>query len=358
MNQDEFQEIAADELDYERIDIQVDPKQSPIRIDAFLSEKIPRVSRNKIQMAIEAGWITVNQSTVKSNYKIRPNDQIHVITPRPVIEQEIIPEELPLDIVYEDDTLIVINKRPGVVVHPAAGVRTGTLLNAIAWHLGYRGKGFIPEGHERLGLVHRIDKETSGLLLLAKNDEAAAHLSKQFFDHTIEREYLALVWGEPNPAIGRIEMNIYRDPKRRSCMATTNDPLEGKYAATNYELVESFYYTSLIKCKLETGRTHQIRVHMRAIGHTLFNDEKYGGDKILKGTIFTKYKQFVNNCYEILPHFALHARSIGFIHPKTNQKMYFELELPQAYQALLSKWRNYTLHRKESLDEGTQEFID
>ncbi|HMS29389.1 MAG TPA: RluA family pseudouridine synthase [Saprospiraceae bacterium] len=358
MQEEEFSELLQEESEPELVQYKIDPGQTPVRLDHFLSEKIAKVSRNKIQSAIESELVTVNGKKSKSNYKIRGNDLIEFYIPKPPSTSELIPEDQNLDVIYEDDDLLVINKKQGVVVHPAAGVYTGTLLNGLAWHLGYRQKEILTDGNERLGLVHRIDKETSGLLLVAKNEHSVSHLSKQFFHHTIDREYLALVWGEPDPAIGTITANIYRDPKRRSCMGVSKDGLEGKHAVTHYELVESFYYTSLVRCKLETGRTHQIRVHMRHIGHTLFNDEKYGGDQILKGTLFTKYKQFIQNCNKILPHFALHARSIGFIHPNTGKKMYFEQELPENFKNLVDKWRHYTAHRKEILDDGKFEFED
>ena len=352
---EEIIEVVQEENEYDQLQIVVDPGQQPIRIDHFLAEKIARVSRNKIQNALRAGLIKLNNKEVKSNYKLRPNDIIDVVIPRPPIETEIIPEDIPLDVIYEDDTMMVINKSQGMVVHPAAGVRTGTLVNALAWHFGFRDKSQVPEGKERFGLVHRIDKETSGLLLVEKTDYAAAHLSKQFFNHTIEREYNALIWGEPKEKIGTITANVGRDPKRRSCMSVFPDGLEGKHAVTHYELLESFYYTSLVKCKLETGRTHQIRVHMRYAGHTLFNDEKYGGDQILKGTVFTKYKQFIQNCHKILPHFALHAKVIGFIHPETEKFMRFEQALPANFSSLLDKWRHYTISRKEQTESETEE---
>ena len=351
---EEINESWQEENDFDQLQIIVDPGQQAIRIDHFLAEKIPRVSRNKIQNAVKAGLVKINSSEVKSNYKLRPNDKIDVIIPRPPVDTEIIPEDIPLDIIYEDETLMVINKSCGMVVHPAAGVRTGTLVNALAWHFGLREKSVLPEGKERFGLVHRIDKETSGLLLVAKTDYAAAHLSKQFFNHTIEREYNALIWGEPKEAKGTITGNIGRDPKRRSCMLVFPDGLEGKHAVTHYELIESFYYTSLVKCNLETGRTHQIRVHMKYAGHTLFNDEKYGGDQILKGTIFTKYKQFIQNCTKILSHFALHAKVIGFVHPTTEKFMRFEQELPPNFNLLIEKWRHYTSTRRE-LTSPTEE---
>lgn len=354
MNSDEIQDLGNEESEFDQFNIIVDPGQQPVRIDHFLNEKIARISRNKIQNAIRAGLVKINQKEVKPNYKLRPNDNIELVIPKPHIETEIIPEDIPLDVVYEDESLLVINKAQGMVVHPAAGVRTGTLVNALAWYFGYRETTMVPEGKERFGLVHRIDKETSGLLIIAKNDFAAAHLSKQFFHHTIEREYYALVWGEPTETEGTITANVGRDPKRRSCMLVFPDGLEGKHAVTHYNVLESYYYTSLVRCKLETGRTHQIRVHMRYAGHTLFNDEKYGGDQILKGTVFTKYKQFIQNCNKIMPHFALHARVLGFIHPDTGQAIRFEQPLPENFLTLIDKWKNYTTYRKEVTEKDIE----
>lgn len=335
----------------EIIEIQVDPGQSSQRIDQFLANRIPKVSRSRIQAAILAGLVQVNQKLIKASYKIVGRDQIEVKIPVFHESTDIIPEDIPLNIVFEDDTLLIVNKVSGMVVHPAAGVKSGTLVNALAFHLNnHKTRNELLERH-RYGLVHRIDKETSGLLVVAKTEFAHAHLAKQFFDHSIEREYFALVWGEPDPPSGRIEGNIGRDPKHRQRQCIFPEGLEGKHAVTHFETIESYYYTSLIRCKLETGRTHQIRVHMKHIGHPLFQDDKYGGDRILKGTIFNKYKQFVDNCFELMPRLALHARSLGFIHPVTHQKLYFEAPLPVDFTALIEKWKSYTTSRREHLND-------
>ncbi|HQX43134.1 MAG TPA: RluA family pseudouridine synthase [Saprospiraceae bacterium] len=341
-----------DESEFEVIQFAVDPGQGPLRLDHFLNEKIPKVSRNKIQNAITAGMITVNQKPTKSNYKIRPLDVIDVVFPRFHENEDIIPENIPLDILFEDDDILLVNKKPGMVVHPAGGNSSGTLVNALA---GYFGIDPNLEKKPRYGLVHRIDKETSGILIVAKTDFAHVALSKQFYDHTIEREYIALVWGDPEPSSGTIVGNVGRDPKNRQRMFVFEDGTEGKHAVTHYELIESFYYASLIKCRLETGRTHQIRVHMKFIGHPLFNDERYGGDRIVKGTVFTKYKQFVQNCFKLMPRFALHARSLGFIHPVTGKKMFLEIEPPEDFTQLVEKWRHYLSFRKDKVEEAESE---
>lgn len=339
-----------DDESLDEITIEVDKGQSSIRLDHFLVTRLPKVSRNRIQNAISAGLVLINGKLIKPSYKISGSESILLRIPKVQDHSEIIPEDIPLDVVYEDQDLMVINKKPGMIVHPAQGVYSGTLVNALAYYFQQQKDPNAAIEKERFGLVHRIDKETSGLLVVAKSDFVHTHLAKQFFNHTIEREYLALVWGEPNPPQGRIEANIGRDPAHRQRQFVFTDGLSGKVAATNYELVEGYYYTSLVKCKLETGRTHQIRVHMKHIGHPLFNDEKYGGDTILKGTVFNKYKQFVLNCYKLLPRFPLHAKSLGFIHPVTSKKMYFELDLPDDFKLLLDKWRNYTNSRKELVE--------
>ncbi len=336
-----------DDEGFEELQIVVDPGQSSMRLDQFIVGKFAKVSRSRIQNAIEAGLITINGKLVKQSYKISGSELINVRIPKIHDISEVTPEDIPLNVIYEDEDLMIINKVVGMIVHPAAGVRSGTLVNALAYYFSNsQSKNTVSE-KERFGLVHRIDKETSGLLVISKNDFAHTHLSKQFFDHSIEREYLALVWGEPDPPVGTIEAHIGRDPKVRQRQFVFEEGLEGKPAITHYELVESFYYTSLVRCKLETGRTHQIRIHMKYIGHPLFNDEKYDGDRIMKGTIYTKYKQFVTNCYKLLPRFALHARSLGFIHPVSGKKLYFEVDLPDDYKSMIDKWRNYTSYRKE-----------
>lgn len=331
---DDFQDL---------IEIKVDPGQSALRIDKFLTDRLERASRNRIQQAIVAGAVLVNQNPVKSNYKIRPKDFITVLIPRPPESlRETIPENIPLDIRYEDDDLLIINKPPGMVVHPGVGNYRGTLVNALKYYLG--------SSEEKVGLVHRIDKDTSGLLVVAKNEASMSHLAKQFFYHTIERTYYALCWGEPNPLKGTIIGNIGRHPRFRKQFTVFPEGDLGKEAITHYEVIEPLYFVSLVKCNLETGRTHQIRVHLKYIGHPLFNDERYGGDRILKGTIFTKYKQFVKNVSEMLPRQALHAASLGFIHPSTGQKMFFEQELPLDFKNALDKWRHYVTHQKNKLE--------
>lgn len=321
-----------------------DKGQGLLRIDKFLSVRIEGISRNRIQNAADAGCILVNEVPVKSNYKVKPCDVISIVMDRPRRELEIIPEDIPIDIVYEDDDLMVINKQPGMVVHPGHGNYTGTLVNAIAFHLkdtpGYDSKD------PRLGLVHRIDKDTSGLLVIAKNEYAKTHLSAQFFNKTSKREYTALVWGTVAEDSGRIEGNIGRSVKDRLQMTVFPDGEQGKPAVTNYEVIERMGYVTLVKCRLETGRTHQIRVHMKYIGHVLFNDERYGGNQILKGTAFSKYKQFVQNCFNICPRQALHARTLGFIHPQTGEEMMFESPLPEDMSMLVEKWRGYTANRE------------
>ncbi|MDQ3142896.1 MAG: RluA family pseudouridine synthase [Bacteroidota bacterium] len=353
MEKQDWKEAQLDENEYDIQFMKVDPGQSSIRIDQFISERIPKVSRNKIQLSIHAGLIVVNEKNIKPNYKIRPNDLIQLVFPKYHTSDDVLPENIPLDIRYEDDQVMIVNKPPGMTVHPAGDKGTGTLVNALAYYFSNKniGEGLPTGSSNRYGLVHRIDKDTSGLLIIAKTDYAHTHLSKQFFDHSIQREYIALVWGEPNPGSGRIEGNIGRDPKNRLRMFVHSDGLEGKHAVTHYELLESFYFTSLLRCKLETGRTHQIRVHMKYIGNPLFNDERYSGSQIHKGTVFTKYKQFVQNCFKTMPRFALHAKSLGFIHPETGKEMYFELEIPEDFKQLIERWRHYTAHRKDLMEE-------
>lgn len=337
----EEQEFLIEEQEFDRREIQITEGQTPIRLDVFLSEKLAGISRNKIQNSILAELITVNDKPCKANYKIRPKDLIAIVFPKSIIPEHVIPEDIPLNIVYEDEELMVINKQAGMVVHPAPGNYSGTLANALAHYLN---KGTQKLDNERLGLVHRIDKETSGLILVAKTEHAATFLSSQFYHHTIQREYLALIWGTPGVEKGTITGNIGRDPRNRQRMSIFAEPDLGKHAVTHYELIESFYYTSLVKCILETGRTHQIRVHMKHIGHPLFNDARYDGDRIHKGTIFTKYKQFVQNCYKLVPRFALHARILGFVHPVTHKNMLFEVEPPKDFLELADKWRKYLSH--------------
>ena len=287
---------------------------------------------------------------MKSNYKVRPGDIIHVLWPKnPYRSDEVKPENIPLKIEYEDDDILIVNKAAGMVVHPGVGNYSGTLVNALVYYL--QGGDDIPvmdgNAEDRAGLVHRIDKNTSGLLVIAKTDYAMTHLAKQFFDHTIQREYVALVWGAPDPAEGVVDVNIGRHPRNRIQQAAFPEGMEGKRAITHYHVIEDLYYVSVVGCTLETGRTHQIRVHMKHLGHPVFNDERYGGDRIMKGTVFSKYKQFVQNCFEIMPRQALHAKTLGFVHPVTGEKMFFESELPDDFANVLDKWRHYLEHRKE-----------
>ena len=329
---------------FEHFRIEVDPGQALTRIDKFLFNRIQNASRNKIQSAARAGNILVNNKPVKSNYKVRPSDVISIVLSHPPRDVEITPEDIPLDIHYEDDDTIIINKQAGLVVHPGHGNFTGTLLHGLAHYFKQSGQTKVENGFGYL--VHRIDKNTTGLLLVAKNEEAQTKLAKQFFDHTIDRLYEALVWGEPKEDEGTIEGNIGRNPHDRKQMTVFPDSEKGKDAITHYKILKKFGYVTLVECKLETGRTHQIRVHLKYIGHPLFNDERYGGHHVLKGTTFTKYKQFVQNCFKIIPRHTLHAKSIGFIHPVTGKKLSFVSDLPDDMVAVLSKWDKYTVHKQ------------
>jgi 23S rRNA pseudouridine1911/1915/1917 synthase len=333
----EFSEIL-----YERMNLVVDKGQEPVRLDKFLTARIENISRNKVQQAIDGGRVLVNNKTVSANYRIHPGDNIVCYSDRQVIGEEIIPEKMPLNIFYEDDDVLVINKPAGLVVHPASGNYSGTLINGVAWYLQEKNKQITEDTLPRFGLVHRIDKNTSGLLVLAKTSRAVASLAKQFFDHTVRRQYVALVWGDLAEDKGTIIAHVGRHQRFRKLFEAYPDGDHGKDATTHYEVIERFGYTTLVKCILETGRTHQIRVHMKYIGHPLFNDETYGGDKIVKGTIFSKYKQFVENCFTICRRQALHAKTIGFIHPTTKQEMLFESELPEDMSMVIEKWRHYT----------------
>lgn len=329
----------SEEALFEHFRFEVPKGQGLMRIDKYLQLQIPNISRNKLQNAADSGQVLVNETAVKSNYKVKPDDVIRIVLSHPPFEHKIIPEEIPLAIVYEDEALVVINKPPGLVVHPGHGNYTGTLVNALAYHYGNR----LPlNSSERPGLVHRIDKDTSGLLVVAKTEQAMTHLAKQFEEKTSEREYVALVWGNVVDDAGTIEGNIARHVRDRMQMAVFEDPEIGKHAVTHYRVLERFGYVTLISCQLETGRTHQIRVHMKHIGHTLFNDERYGGNAILKGTTFTKYKQFVENCFKVLPRQALHAKTLGFMHPVTNEFMRFDSEIPQDLVECIDKWRTYS----------------
>lgn len=337
------EELVEQQEMFEHFRFKADPGQSMLRIDKFLSDRMESTSRTRIQNAAEAGCILVNNNPVKSNYKIKPGDVVQIVLPTPPREIELIPEDLPLDIVYEDDDLVIVNKKPGMVVHPGYGNYTGTLVNALMWHL--RDLPLFSSGESRPGLVHRIDKNTSGILVVAKNELSLMKLSKQFYDRTTDRKYIALVWGVPDPPSGTITGNVGRNIKDRRIMQVFTEGDEGKPAITHYNVIENFGYTSLIECKLETGRTHQIRVHLSHMKHPLFNDEEYGGDRIWKGTTFTKYQQFIKNCFSILPRQALHARSLAFDHPVTGKRMSFESELPEDMKQVIEKWRKYVENR-------------
>lgn len=317
--------------------------QEPLRVDKFLMNFIENATRNKIQQAIKAGNVVVNEKEVKANHKVKPHDVVRVVLAHPPHENLLVAENIPLDIVYEDDDLLVVNKPAGMVVHPGHGNYSGTLVNGLIYHFGNLPKN----SNERPGLVHRIDKDTSGLLVVAKTEFAMSHLAKQFYERTTERKYYALVWGNVTAEEGTIAGHIGRSLKNRLQMDVFPDGAFGKPAITHYKVIERFSYVTLVECQLETGRTHQIRAHFKHIGHPLFNDERYGGDKILKGTTFTKYKQFVDNCFKILPRQALHAKTLGFVQPVTKDKLAFSSDLPKDMQQAIEKWRKYTVHRKE-----------
>lgn len=325
---------------FEHYRILVDKGQVPVRIDKFLMDRVPNITRNKTQNAIREGFVKVNDQEIKPNYKVRPEDVIIISLPEPPRESEVIPEDIPINIVYEDDDLLVVHKEPGMVVHPAYNNWTGTLVNALAYHFKN-----LPENRDgRPGLVHRIDKDTSGLLVVAKSEHALQHLAKQFFDHSIERTYYALVWGEPKEPAGTIDVNLGRSLKDRRVTAAFPEGDFGRHAVTHYKVLKTLRYVSLVQCNLETGRTHQIRAHMKHLGHPLFNDATYGGDKILKGTVFSKYRAFVENCFKVMPRQALHAKPLGFIHPTTQKFMQFDSELPEDFQKAIDKWEHYVQH--------------
>ena len=330
-----------DEL-YEHFAVDVDRGQEPMRLDKFLTLRMQHCSRNRIQTAVDSGSVLVGGRPAKSSYKVKPLDRITVVMPYPKREVEIVPQNIPLDIPYEDDDLLIVDKPAGMVVHPGHGNWDGTLVNALTYHL--RTLPMFREGDLRAGLVHRIDKDTSGLLVVAKNERAHARLAKQFFDHTIVRRYYALVWGNPDADEGTIEGNIGRSPKDKLQMCVFADGEQGKHAVTHWRVVRRYGYVTLVECRLETGRTHQIRVHMAWKGFPLFNDARYGGARILKGTTFSKYRQFVENCFALLPRQALHARCLGFVHPSTGREVYFESELPADFRAVLDRWENYAAH--------------
>lgn len=328
---------------YEHFRFVADHGQGLLRIDKFLVNRIENASRSKIQEAAAAGNILVNDQPVKPNYRVKPNDVISIVMSYPPREIEIIPQEIPINIVYEDDALLVINKQPGLVVHPGHGNYTGTLVNALAWH--FQGQPWFNSSDPRPGLVHRIDKDTSGLLVVAKSEEAKMNLARQFFDKTSTRTYQALVWGTLENDHGTITGHIGRSARDRKQMTVYPDGEQGKHAVTHYSVLERLGYITLVECRLETGRTHQIRAHFKYIGHPLFNDERYGGNQILKGTTFSKYKQFVENCFALLPRQALHAKTLGFIHPVTGQYMEFDSELPADMAQTIEKWKTYIAGR-------------
>ena len=350
------QEVLEEKEDlYEHFRFEVDKGTDLLRIDKYLLNLIPNTSRNKIQQASKAGCILVNGKPEKQNYRVKPCDTVTILLPNPVREFEIFGEDIPLEVPYEDDDLIIINKQPGLVVHPAFGNYTGTLVNALTWRFQEQ-KDASGEPLRPL-LVHRIDKNTSGIMIVAKSELAQMNLAKEFFDHTIDRKYWALVWGDFKEDEGTITGNIGRNPRDRLMMTVFPYGENGKHAVTHYKVIERFGYVTLIECRLETGRTHQIRVHLKHIGHPLFNDATYGGDIILKGTTFSKYRQFIQNCFALMPRQALHAKSLGFKHPITGEYMFFDSELAEDMQAVIEKWRHYAQH-KTTFEEETEEIID
>ena len=340
---DEVEAIGDEAQLYEHFRVVADKGQALVRVDKYLFDRIVNASRNRIQKAAEAGFVMVNGKPVKCSYKVKPLDVITVMMDRPRYENEVVPEDIPLNIVYEDKYLMVVNKPAGLVVHPGHGNYHGTLVNALAWHL--KDDPDYDANDPRVGLVHRIDKDTSGLLVIAKTPDAKTHLGLQFFNKTTKRKYRALVWGIFEENEGTVVGNIARNPRDRMQMAVFEDPEIGKHAVTHYRVLERLGYVTLVECVLETGRTHQIRVHMKHIGHVLFNDERYGGHEILKGTHFSKYKQFVNNCFDICPRQALHAMTLGFVHPHTGEEVYFTSEMPDDMTQLIDRWRGYISNR-------------
>ena len=323
---------------YEHFSFKIDHGQEPLRIDKFLMSRIENATRNKIQQAIKGGNIFVNDLKVKSNYKVKPKDIIRVLMDHPPYESTLVPEKIPLEIIYEDKSVIVLNKKAGMVVHPGHGNYSGTLANALIYHF----KNLPKNSNNRPGLVHRIDKDTSGLLVVAKNQKSMTNLAKQFFQKKSKRIYHTLVWGDVKSNSGTIEGNLVRNPKNRLQMIVDNEANNGKHAITNYEILEKFRYVTYLKCKLDTGRTHQLRVHLKYIGHTIFNDERYNGNIILKGTTFSKYRQFIDNCFRICNRQALHAKTLGFFHPETNKWLEFDSEIPDDMSQVIDKWRKYS----------------
>jgi 23S rRNA pseudouridine1911/1915/1917 synthase len=332
---------------YDWHEYKADPRQEPIRIDKFLMDRLKDITRSKVQAGIEEGFVMVNGKPVKSNHKVKPLDIITVRLRKPRNEGKTVPENIPLDIHYEDDDVMVIYKPAGFVVHPGVGNHSGTLVNALAWY--FKELPVVEGTNEYPGIVHRIDKDTTGLMVVAKTDIAIAKLAKQFFDHTIQRRYRALVWGDVAEDEGTITGHVGRHTRHNKMFDVYEDGSYGKHAVTHYKVIERLGYVTLVECRLETGRTHQIRVHMQHIGHPLFNDKLYGGDRIVKGTIFTKYKEFIDNCFKLLPHQALHAFSLGFEHPTTGETVYLEAPMPEYFEATLAKWRKYTEGRLHKL---------
>lgn len=346
MSEEKFEEIEQDQEDlFEHHRVVADKGQEVLRVDKFLMDRIPNTTRSKIQSAAKNGNIHVNGKAVKQNYKVKSDDTVTIVMPYPVRQIELIPQDIPLDIHYEDDTLIVVNKPSNMVVHPGYGNYSGTLVNALVYHFDN-----LPnkpnDYYGRPGLVHRLDKHTTGLMVIAKTEDALSNLAKQFYDRSTERRYYALVWGDVKDGEGRIEGHLGRSLKNRKLMTVFEDGEYGKHAVTNYKVLRRFGYVTLVECKLETGRTHQIRVHMKHIGHPLFNDIEYGGDKILKGTTFTKYRQFIQNCFDLLEGQALHAKTLGFEHPKTKEFLKFDSELPTYFTEILNRWERYMSNRK------------
>ncbi|MFZ4058715.1 MAG: RluA family pseudouridine synthase [Ferruginibacter sp.] len=340
------EDIQENEALYERLTIEIDKGQEPLRIDKFLMSRIEGATRNKIQQSIENEMVLVNEKPIKANYKVKPGDKLIVFDNKHPESGDIVPENIPLNIVYEDDDILIINKPAGMVVHPGSGNPNGTLINAVAYYLQQQNPHLDESVLPRFGMVHRIDKNTSGILVMAKTAKAMTHLAKQFFNHTVHRRYIALVWGDFETLEGTITGHVGRHQRFRKLFTVYPDGEFGKEAITHYKVLEQFNYVSLVECRLETGRTHQIRVHMKYIGHPLFNDDFYGGDRIVKGTVFTRYKQFVDNCFELCNRQALHAKELGFIHPTTGKEMRFESELPNDIAAVIEKWSGYSKNRQ------------
>jgi 23S rRNA pseudouridine1911/1915/1917 synthase len=348
IHEQEAEQLDSNDELYERFQFTIDKGQEPLRIDKFLMNRIEGATRNKLQQAINTGLVLVNNKEVKQNYKVKPQDNIIIYSDLSPESTDVVPEKMDLNIVYEDEHIMIINKPAGMVVHPGSGNYSGTLLNGVAYYLQQNHPAISEETLPRFGLVHRIDKNTSGLLVLAKTDKAMRNIAKQFYDHTVKRKYIALVWGDVINDSGTIKAHVGRNLRYRKLFEAYPEGDHGKDATTHYKVIERFNYVTLVECILETGRTHQIRVHMKYIGHPLFNDDFYGGDKIVKGTVFTKYKQFVDNCFSICPRQALHAKTLGFIHPDTNKEIFFESDLPQDMQQLIEKWKNYYQNRNST----------